>query len=371
MLSKYVLCLALAAPMTLLLHGCGGGGDDPTPAPAPGPTPPGGGSTTPGPVTPAPAPAPPLPWDPATAVETLNTMYMGFDENDDESRLGVTISMAANTTDFNGNLFCSPLMNTSCYQGQADCRMSSTLFNHKVVVANNMFAPTMDRPVGYVFNQDYAENYFGKCSYLWDGNNFNDLNTGCGAGATGGNDCSNNFSAFYDQCITTPTEPHTCTRTDPEVEGRLCKCEPPLCAEEYGSVTPPATRDGETCFYELPALIYGASTTTNHLRDGLKQRIALQGTDGNATGTWNELVIDNRLLIPKIRTEPTSAILAFVCIPAQNPNACAMATAMRDKFHESYGVTGAGVPVVALDTTVDFTVSGGPFTVPEAVQVIA
>lgn len=364
--------LALVAPMTIVLHGCGGDGTSTlAPSPGPGPTP-APSPTPPGP-TPGPSPNPPTPWDQATAVKTLNAMYMDFDETNDESRMGVTISMAGQTNSFDANLFCSPLVNTSCYNGQADCRMSSTLFNHKVVVAGNLFAPTMDRPVGYVFNQEMVEGTFGKCSYVWDGNNFNDLNVGCGTGASGANSCDNPHSAFYDLCSDDDyVTNHSCIRTDFQVEGRMCKGPPGATADDatYGVVDPPATALDATCFYELPALIFGNSTTTSHLRDGLKQRIALQGENVNLTSTWNEVVIDNRLLIPKLISEPANTILAFVCVPSESqPTACALAETMRDGFQQAYGVT--GIPVVAISKTVNFTASGGPFVVPQTSRLVS
>jgi len=290
-------------------------------------------------------------------------MYMGFDETDDTSPMGVTISMAGQTASFDANLFCSTLMDTSCYDGQADCRMSASLFNHKVLVDGTQFAPTMDRPVGYVFNQNLTETFWGKCAYIWDGADSKDLNNGCGAGATGGS-CGDPNSAFANQCGDTAPK-HNCSRDDVEVTGRLCSCAPPMCEESYGVVAPPAMPDGETCFYEMPGLVYGESTDTNHLRDMLKQRITNQADDTILTATWNEVVIDNRLLIPKIRTDPTEAIWAFVCVPSANPEACNLATAMRDEFQTTYGVTGS-IPVVALNTLSDFTAAGGPFGLPDS-----
>jgi len=300
-------------------------------------------------------------------------MYMGFNETDDESPLGVTISMAGQAnldSTFNDNLFCSPLMNTECYKGQADCRMSAALFNHRVVSSNDHFAPAMSRPVGYVFNPVLTEKYFGKCSYIWDGASSNDLNNGCGAGAPGLAECSNPLSAFNDLCNADGTPPHTCTRTDPEVNGRLCKSNPQFSSETYGSVDPPEQQADATCFYEMPALVYGDYTETNHFRDSLKQRIAFQGNDTSKQSEWNEVVIDNRLLIPQLRANATNTILAFVCIPTEAlPNACEIATNMRDEFLTAYHVT--GIPVVKIDNTLNFTESGGPFVPVETRSIIA
>lgn len=278
--------------------------------------------------------------------------------------------MASQVDKFNSNLFCSTEMETQCYEGQSDCRLSASLFNHKVLVSGTQFAPTMSRPIGYVFNQDLTENHWGKCAFIWDGADSHNLNNGCGAGATGGQNCGDHRSAFWNQC-NQPQDPHTCTRDDHEVTSRLCKCEAPICAESYGVVSPPATPQDETCFYEMPALVYNESTKTNHLRDSVKQRIHNQGNDTTYTSTWNEVVIDDRLLIPKIRENPAEAIWAFVCVPTDTqPIACDQAVAMRDEFQTAYNVTGT-IPVLRLDTTVDFTTTGGPFALPSSSQIIA
>jgi hypothetical protein len=295
---------------------------------------------------------------------------MDFNETNDTSRLGVTISMASITTSFNANIFCSPVMGTSCYQGSADCRMSASLFNHKIIVDSNKLAPTMNREVGYVFDQSLTENYWGKCAYIWDGADFNKLNSGCGDGATGNaachtrDCCEDENSAFFNQCGA--TDKHTCTRDDVEISRVMCK------GETYGVMDPPSQPSFPTCLYEMPAFIYGTDSTTNHLRDGMKERVALQGNQTWLTSQWNEVVIDERMLIPKVRQDPAGAIRAFVCVQnQQHPTACDMATAMRDEFLTAYGVSGS-IPVVRLDTTVDFTTTGGPFSLPQsASQIIA
>lgn len=237
--------------------------------------------------------------------------------------------------------------------------MSASLFNHKVIVADNKISPTMSRAVGYVINQDLVEKEFGKCAYIWDGADSKNLNGGCGRLQPG--DCNDTLSAFANLCTHDPTEPHTCTRSDWEVESVMCKGGSG--ADAYGSVDPPTTASGPVCYYEMPALMTDDITSTNHLRDTLKQRITFQGSDSTLTATWNEVVLDNHLLIPKIRSNPTNTILAFVCVPSADPDSCHKATQMRDGFNTEYKVSGSGPPVVALDTAADIS-HGGPFIVP-------
>merc|ERR1711865_1232244 len=110
---------------------------------------------------------------------------------------------------------------------------------------------------------------------MGDGADSSKLNGGCGAGASG-NSCGDQRSAFYNQCDA-DTEPHNCTRTDDQVTSQFCKCNLETCDDNYGVVDPPTTMEGETCFFEMPALVYGDSTTTSHWRDSVKHRIAYQG----------------------------------------------------------------------------------------------
>lgn len=360
MQSKYV-CLALAAPMTMVLHGCGGGGtttQSPGPTPPPGPAP-----TTTTTTTTTTTIAPiigPTPWSEADAVHNLNWMYMHFKEDDDTSRLGLTISMASQLGSFNDNIFCHDLMGTSCYMGQADCRMSASLFNHKVLVSGDHLAPTMNRPVGYIINQTLVETQVGKCAYVWDGADFTKLNNGCGNGATS-TDCNSQDSAFANMC-----DGHTCTRDDHQVSSQFCK------GSGYGVVDPPTDPSGATCFYEMPGLVYGHSTTTNNLRDALKFRVSTQGDNPNMTANWNEIVLDDRLLVPAITANPEQAIWAFVCVHGGSalPNACDLARSMRDKFKTDYNVQG-DIPVVMMDATADFRTTHGPFALASTSEIIA
>jgi hypothetical protein len=363
--------------MTMVLHGCGGG-DSTTSSPSPA------GPTTVATTTSTPLDIPATPWDVADAVRVLNYMYMNFDEGIDSSHLGVTMSMAAmvgtqrdgSVATFSDNLFCSPLMDTSCFQGQADCRMSASLLNHKVMIDGNKVSQAMTRPVGYIFNQDLTESHWGKCAYIWDGADSSALNNGCGAGAKGSG-CGDRQSAFANQCNQDDwNNMHNCTRADPEIENRLCKCDAasPTCSASYGHVDPPDIPSASTCFYEMPALGYQPYDTTitevNHLRDSVKQRVVLQGTDESMTSQWNEVVIDNRLLIPKIREDPANAIWAFVCVSGVD-GACDLAKAMRDEFVTAYKVSGGVVPVVEMNVETDFTANGGPFQAAPSSQIIA
>jgi len=299
---------------------------------------------------------------------------MDFNETDDTTKLGVTISFAGQTDSFLDNVYCSGYVDTECFQGLNDCRMSAAMINHKIMIQNQdagwKVVPLMNRAVAYIFNQSLTENYFGKCAFLYDGSDSYNVNVGCGQTAPIPQDCSNPNAAFYDMCTSDGGSTyHHCIATDPEVVDRKCKCE--TCDPVYGAVDPPKYKSDETCFYEMPALIVDPDnprdftpSNTNHLRDSIKQRVASDNSTGQHN-EWNEVVIDERLLLSEIQRDPTHTIVAFIYVDGVQTGvetAQQMATSMRDKFQETYRVTGVpDIPVIKLDARNDFTLSDGPF----------
>lgn len=312
-------------------------------------------------------------------MQALNEMYMGFNVSNDSSPLGVTISFAGIPQSFGENIYCHGYVNTSCYKGNNDCRMSTAVINHLVMTqqqdSGRKVALLMNRAVGYVFNQTLTENYFGKCAYLYDGADSLNVNYGCGMSAHGTASCDNPTSAFYNQCTNDGGNTHhTCTRSDSEITGMLCKCE--TCSPQVDGIQPPQHKNDQTCIYEMPALIVEdpsswdpPSDATNHLRDAMKQRV--QGDEiTNQQQEWNEVVIDERLLLPQIEYDPTHTIVAFVYVTGASlgsEEAHGLATNMRDEFQSTYHVSGNGVadiPVIELNALEDFTQSSGPFKLP-------
>jgi len=250
--------------------------------------------------------------------------------------------------------------------------MSASIYNHKVIVSSqDVMSPAMDRYVGYVFNQTLVETYFGKCSWLFDGATGFRLNNGCGTGASGEAKCDNPDAAFYDMCYLEQPS-HKCKRDDPDIVNSLCKCEPPLCDVPYGTVVPPQRKQGyQQCFYEMPALYLdpddpsdASITKTNHLRDSLKQRVHNQKDYDDVMQEWNEVIIDNRLLIPEIRRDPAHTIVAFV-YSSTRPASQQLAENMRDEFMQHYHVNEVDkIPVIGMDLSANFTEAGGPFILP-------
>lgn len=319
-------------------------------------------------------------WSAETAIEELNALYMGFDPSNDTTPLGVSITFAGVNKAFEDNLFCTGYVDTGCYNGLADCRMSAAHINHRVMVqakdGGYAVQPLMGRAVGIVFNQTLTENYFGKCTFLYDGATSLNVNLGCGASAPGPASCDNNHSAYYNMCTSDGGETyHHCIETDTAVANKMCRCD--SCDPAYGVINPPHFKNDQTCFFEMPALIVPddnvssfTPSSTNHLRDAMKMRVQFDESTGQ-TQEWNEVVIDERLLIPQLESDPASTILAFVYVNGAwmwDQTAKGLATNMRDRFQETYG---ADIPLLQLDAVNDFTQSetGGPFKLPSGGEV--
>lgn len=350
--SKIVVAV-VAAGVSTVLHGCGGG-DAPTPSPTPNsPTP---SPPTPAPIAPTPAPTAPRtpPLTEAEAVKYLNEQYLSFDEKDDQSKLGVFIYMASKPDSFYNNIFCSPIPNpiqgtTKCYKGGADCRLSTSLYSHKWLYNKTTKTPMVGfgRPVGFIFNETMVETRWAKCAYIWDGASDNKYNRGCGDGAPGA-DCKVKGTAWDNIC---PSTKKTCTGDSLEVTRALCK--------KYGGVHPvPPTHDAQpACLYPAVALDYHGQvsadqwtggSTTSKLREMAKDRI-LYNDGSDATGPnvekWNEIVLDEQLVLSDILLDPAAAVPAFLYAKSLAPDSRKHAMDARDEFCKANKVVGS-IPVV-------------------------
>merc|ERR1712100_736018 len=116
--------------------------------------------------------------------------------------------------------------------------------------------------------------------------------------------------------------------------------------------------DGQ-CFFGMPSLNYPGKPRANHLREMAKARLQHQvgsGDKGPLISQWNEVILDERVLIPAIRENPAGAISAFIYVKSLGGSR-AIAEKMRDEFCAYYQVP--NIPVLAVDDTVDFTTIGG------------
>ena len=354
-----VACAALAA---VILQGCGDHGKGSG----------GAGQTTITTTTSFPGPprTPPLSID--GAVKYLNGLYNAFDEKDDSTRLGATITMTSQPDSFYKNIFCSKIMNplgdTGCYKGGADCRLSASLYGHKWIVnkTTNKTLLGLGRGVGYALNQTMVQTRWAKCTYIWDGASENKYNQGCGRGAPG-DDCNKKTktSAFYNIC---PSTGKMCTAKAKEVKLALCK--------KYGGDHPvPTTHDGQTqCMYPGAALDYHdakasapwkGEPSTDKMRDMCKDRVKYNsGADkeGPNLEKWNEIVLDLLLFLPDMQRDPAMAVPAFVYTQKGGDAAKKAAESARDEYCKYNKV--APIPLVMVDNV--HVCPNGPFVAPGA-----
>lgn len=193
------------------------------------------------------------------------------------------------------------------------------------------------------------ERRLGKCSSMFDAVASNNFNGGCGLMSLS-LDCNDPASAFHNRC---PSTGKTCTAQDPEVKGALCAPE--------GPKPIPQTPADVPCFWKGPAFDF-PRMGGDELRAMVKERLKHQGCSDPVKGPcisfWNEVILDERVLLPALGANASSILTAFT-YRRGDAYARRAAGAMRDNFCEKYKV--APIPVIAIDTGVDFTTTGGPF----------
>lgn len=112
----------------------------------------------------------------------------------------------------------------------------------------------------------------------------------------------------------------------------------------------------------MPSLNYPGKLRPNHLREMMQARLKADHEYPSYSGDNNEVVLDDRLLIPALQSDPATVISAFVYLKSINGSRN-IAEAMRNSFSEDYSV--GKIPVIAVDDTVDFTLNKGPFVAEE------
>jgi len=264
-------------------------------------------------------------------VADLNALYMGFDENDRNSPLGVTMRMAT-SDDFLLN--CG----NGCFDGYSDCKMSASVYNHRVMRRpDGHINVAMNRNSGIIFNQAAVETTFGKCFFQYDGGTYFRVNRGCGSTANG--NCTDPEGAFLNNA----------TGEDPLAARDSCEAH----QQRHGSLP---ERNGQLCFWRGPAYDATGATTQNQLFDGLAHRIASQQSQGDKESieSWNEIVLDAAVMQQSLASDPLSVVQAFFHVSGTHGRR--QAHEMSARFAADYGAT---IPVIELDP--DGGKSGEPF----------
>lgn len=192
---------------------------------------------------------------------------------------------------------------------------------------------------------------------------------------------------------------HNCTIEDPDV--KRCMCGQPSPDGDVKKVT------GQTqCFWPGPAYDWPRISDTDHTRDMVKARLEHQGEpgapldpalDGPGDGNrdrlsyWNEVVIDDRILMTELERDPAAVIPAFIYVtprPAYAPDTdnhkevntegLITAKASRETFMKEYmsDMMDTKIPLIAINDLwpMQDKNASGPFSYKkeddEAVQIV-
>lgn len=291
----------------------------------------------------------------------MNELYKGYSPDDDSSSLGVTIQMH---TDF--AFFCGG----GCFMGEADCRVSTAIYNHLVMIkpeTNSIaMAAVNGAGSGIFFNQTAIESKLAKCSYQFDGATFNRLNRGCGCGSGGAQNCDDPLCAYFNQ---DPTDGGNATGTSSHVT--RCSCEDP---RHY-----PATKTTEEqCYWKGPSFYMPDGVSEDATRMMLKQRVEnSEGPDDRDPSIakneyWNEIVVDGVVLQEELGKDAVSIIPAMTYAKTSDAAATASAKEKAVKMAEDMALRynlATPVPCIAVDTEKDVS-TGGPFVFEAEVELI-
>jgi len=286
--------------------------------------------------------------------EMLNRHYIGFDETNASSPIGVTLRVRGGFEEA-GWYHCTG----KCHAGQPDCYTAGTLVNNKMVVKDNKFKAPMDRGVFVIIQPYAAEHVVTKCAYQYDGAGFVKLNGGCGQGAPGPPTCDNPHNAFTNLCPEDHSK-HANADDCPSVLTAWCG---------QKEVDYP-----ETCCWKGPAWYsptYGGAKanisrldTENEIRKMVKQRLKTQTKDGAATQCgefkctefWTEMTMDGRLIDALMNQHPSDVIAAFAYYKG-NTVLHNLAKKYNEQLNNEHG---ARVPILSID--LDMNVENqGPF----------
>lgn len=281
------------------------------------------------------------------------------------------MSFAGKPSSFYKNIYCShpginPVQTTGCWDGLADCRLSCSIYGHKMIVEENsmMIWPALQRTNAYAFNQTMVEKRWAKCSFLWDGTTNQKYFRGCGTGAPGC--CEEGCgAAFYNIC---PSTGKPCTWEDAEIKAGACK--------QFGGKyeTPLSEHLGFQCFYPGPAIEYheqvpaeewkwSGDASTGTLRQMLQDRVKYNckdeanGIPGKNSQGWNlrkhnEVVLDELLLLPDLMKDPAVVIPAVLYTKKGGAQAKKFAEEMSAEIGKVTGLDkefpGKSIPAIAI-----------------------
>lgn len=274
---------------------------------------------------------------------------MSLSESDPDSSIGVVIHMGLY------EFYCKKVLNTSCYEGKADCMCSTSVYNHRMSLTDsNSFAAGLERRTGMVFNTSLVQSKLAKCAYQFDGASDRRYNHGCGGLPAGDHTtCEDKLSSFYN------LDPVTMQEVTDESF---------LVTEKYCPNHPEAPKvpEDDQCYWKGPGF-YPPHEHPDELRKMIDQRLENQKGSKELMQTWNEVVLDVELIHEELLSQPALAIPAIIWVKKESDDQWNFASRqqavdMAKKLQADYDMPEA-VPVIGVQDWLDVTVKGfkGPF----------
>jgi len=295
----------------------------------------------------------------AECAEMLNQRYMGFDENNASSPIGVTLRGRGGFEE--AWYWCTG----KCHGGQPDCYTAGSLVNHKIMLTKeHTLKPMMNMGIYVIIQPFAADHVVTKCAYQYDGAASKKLNGGCSQGAPDGGSCDlKKDSAFTNLCPEDRSK-HANADDCPSVLEKWCG---------QKEVNYP-----DTCSWKGPAWsspTYGGAKaniskldTENELHKMVKQRLKTQTKDGpttmcgkqTCTEYWTEMTMDGRLIDALMNQHPSDVIAAFAYDKGNKAHQI-----LANLYNEQlYRDKNAKVPIISIDMNVNVE-KQGPFGIAE------
>jgi hypothetical protein len=214
------------------------------------------------------------------AVDELNAAFNGFDVNNDDSPLGVTLRWQWDDFKF----WCGE----GCEGHGADCRTSASLYNHMFQCNGDYVHPVWVASSawgGIAFKPTAVQNMLARCAYLIDGQTIGRVNHGCGCLKGKEPACKN-------------TDPSTCkpyNGSSPDVASCHCPMEPKDPTTLY------------SCYYKGPAFNDGQKN--NDLHRFVSDRVRQENY--TEWGDYTEVVLDSAIINEHLKKDMSNVISAI------------------------------------------------------------
>jgi hypothetical protein len=308
-------------------------------------------------------------------VADLNKLYLGFDEANDASPLGVPIRGRPRFDAGGEWYYCTGQCfdNDGKQPAQPDCYTAAGLINHKIMTTADGKLPTLQNSksgrdsffarysVLIVLQPQTALTRFTKCAWQFDGAAFNRQNGGCGSGALQ-NGCKDPESSYNDQCHDDKSRwaDESCPYTMKAYCGNASVGYETNCfwkGPAFGSPVYPGAK---------PDFDFSGFAHNNEIRSMMKNRVSGKHQDGTTDNGlplreyWNEITMDGRIIQHFEATRGLNSVVAAVAFVRGNGEGLDEESQHEaQKFQDHFKQLGSHVPLLVLDA--DSDQGTGPF----------